>query len=324
MRTIWAGSFFFVSSQALGRPRLVVSPGDTIMGSVIPNTFLPRQEYLTGTSRAACIIDIVKEVAMKKLRATGVRGSMLRSCSGIATAAALIVGIAAITGTCRAQANPKETPPPQPGTLKTDDTKNGNSNPPESKRIFWIIPNYRTSPSLHPYVPLTAKEKFTIATKDAFDRGTFILAALFAGQGQLTNSNPSFGQGAAGYARYFGTSCADWVIGDYMTEAIYPVMLHQDPRYFRNGKGGRWSRLGYAMSQVVITHGDSGKTQFNFSEIVGNSTAVAISEAYYPDNRDWQDAVSRLGSQVGVDMAANVLKEFWPDLERKFGRKKHE
>ena len=25
---------------------------------------------------------------------------------------------------------------------------------PKDKRIFWIIPNYRTSPSLHPYKPL--------------------------------------------------------------------------------------------------------------------------------------------------------------------------
>jgi hypothetical protein len=34
--------------------------------------------------------------------------------------------------------------------------------------------------------------------------------------------------------------------------------------------------------------------------------------------------VSSLGVQLGVDMAANVLKEFWPDLERKFKRKHHQ
>jgi hypothetical protein len=193
--------------------------------------------------------------------------------------------------------------------------------PPEDKRILWIIPNFRTSPTLVNYKPITPKEKFKIATQDSFDRGTVALAAAFAGEGQLSNSNRSFGQGVKGYASYFGTAYADFVIGDYMTEGIFPTLLHQDPRYFRRGKGSGLSRLGYAMGQIFWTHQDSGKTNFNYSEVLGNSTAVAISMAYYPDNRDAKDAASKLGSQLAVDMASNILKEFWPDLNRKFSRK---
>lgn len=197
-----------------------------------------------------------------------------------------------------------------------------NTQPPlESKRILGIIPNYRTSPSLQNYEPLTSAEKFKIASEDSFDRGTVGLAVLFGGEGQLTNANRSFGQGGAGFGRYFGASYGDLVIGDYMTEAIFPTFLHQDPRYFRRGTGSGWSRLGYAMGQIFWTHNDSGRTQFNYSEILGNSTAVAISNAYYADNRTATDAVSRLGMQLGVDMAANILKEFWPELQRKFRRK---
>jgi hypothetical protein len=106
-----------------------------------------------------------------------------------------------------------------------------------------------------------------------------------------------------------------------MTEGIYPSLLHQDPRYFRRGKGKFLSRLGYSASQIFITHGDSGHTQINFSELAGNSTAVAISMAYYPENRDVGDAVSSLGTQLGVDMVANILKEFAPDITRKFSHK---
>jgi hypothetical protein len=191
----------------------------------------------------------------------------------------------------------------------------------ESKRIFWIIPNYRTSPSLNPYKPLTPREKVKIASEDSFDRGTGALAVLFAGEAQLTNSTPAFGQGVQGYARYLGTSYADFVIGDMMTEAIYPAMLHQDPRYFRRGTGSVWLRLASAAGQVFWTRTDSDHMQFNFSEIIGNSTAVAISTAYYPNNRTASDAVSKLGVQLGVDMAANILKEFWPDINRKFSQK---
>ena len=191
------------------------------------------------------------------------------------------------------------------------------------KRILGIIPNYRTFPTLTNYKPITPEEKFKIATADSFDRGTVVLAAAFAGEGQLTNSNPSFGQGVSGYSRYFGTAYADLVIGDFMTEAVYPTILHQDPRYFRRGTGSGWSRLGYAMGQIFWTHTDSGGTRFNFSEIAGNSTAVAISTAYYPEGRDVTGAISKLASQIGVDMASNILKEFWPDLHRKFSRERN-
>jgi hypothetical protein len=215
------------------------------------------------------------------------------------------------------QPSPDE--PLQPGTLKKADSSESPRT--ESKRIFGIVPNFRTSPSLKNYEPLSTGGKFKLAGQDAWDRGTIVLAALFAGESQLTNASPSFGQGAAGYGRYFGTSYADYVIGDYMTEGIYPTLLHQDPRYFRRGTGTGRARLLYAMAQIFWTHKDSGGTQFNYSEVIGNSTAVAISQAYYPDNRTVSDAVSKLGTQIGVDMASNILKEFWPDVARKFDRK---
>jgi len=190
--------------------------------------------------------------------------------------------------------------------------------PLEDKRILGIIPNNRTSASLKDYKPLSSKEKFEIARQDSFDRGTVVLAAAFAADAQLTNANPSFGQGVRGYNRYFGASYGDFIIGNYMSEAIYPALLHQDPRYFRRGIGSKWSRLGYSIGQIFWTHTDSGRTQFNYSEIIGNSTAVAISNAYYSDNRNVTDAATKLGMQLGVDMASNVLKEFWPDVRRKF------
>lgn len=209
--------------------------------------------------------------------------------------------------------------PLQPGTIKASDS--AGSPQVEAKRIFGIIPNFRTSPSLANYEPLRPAEKFKIAGQDSFDRGTFALSALFAVDSQLTDATPSFGQGVAGYARYFATAYADFVIANYMTEAVYPILLHQDPRYFRRGTGSGRARLGYAVGQIFRTHKDSGGTQFNYSEWLGNSTAVAISNAYYPDNRTVSNGVSKLGIQIAVDTASNILKEFWPDFERRFTRK---
>jgi hypothetical protein len=186
-----------------------------------------------------------------------------------------------------------------------------------AKHVLWIIPNFRTTPDLREYKAIKPKEKFRIAAQDTFDRGTFALAAAFAGVSQLDNSQRSFGQGVEGYAHYWVTAYGDFAIGNYMTEGIFPTLLHQDPRYFRRGSGRGWSRLGYAAGQIFWTHTDSGGRQFNYSEILGNSTGVAISMAYYPGSRRASDAVQDLGTQIAVDMASNILKEFWPSRGRK-------
>jgi hypothetical protein len=163
------------------------------------------------------------------------------------------------------------------------------------------------------------KEKFQIAAQDTFDRGTVGLAAVFAADGLATDSNRSFGHGAVGYVHYLTTAYSDAAIGNVMTEAILPSFLHEDPRFLRRGTGSGWSRLRYAVGQIFITYTDSGGKQFNFSEFGGNSAAVAISMAYYPENRRASDAVSKLGLQVGLDAMSNVLKELWPQSRRHRG-----
>jgi hypothetical protein len=52
-----------------------------------------------------------------------------------------------------------------------------------------------------------------------------------------------------------------------MTEGLFPIVLHQDPRYFVKGTGGFWRRTGYAISREVITRGDDGRNHFNTSEL---------------------------------------------------------
>ena len=199
-----------------------------------------------------------------------------------------------------------------------EEVKPANDDPPGGKRVLGVLPNYRTADESAIGTSLTVSQKFTIASKDSFDYPLVLLAGAFAGLGQIADQNPSFGQGLAGYGRRLGTGYADQAIGNMMTEGIFPVMLHQDPRYFRRGEGSKWLRTGYALSRVFVAYSDSGRKQFNYSEWVGNAAGVAISKAYYPDARTVEDNVTKLFSQVGTDAVSQVLKEFWPDLKRKF------
>ena len=203
------------------------------------------------------------------------------------------------------------------GSNPEPETKPMPEQAPPDKRVLGVLPNYRTANETAVYTPITAKQKFSIASKDSFDYPLVALSAVIAGWGQLTNGNPSFGQGMAGYGRRVGTSYADQAIGNMMTEAIFPAFLHEDPRYFRRGYGSKWSRTFYAASRVLVTRTDAGNWRFNYSEVLGNATSVAISNSYYPDNRTVGSNVEKLGQQIGIDAISQVLKEFWPDIKRK-------
>jgi hypothetical protein len=189
---------------------------------------------------------------------------------------------------------------------------------PEPKRLFGLLPNNHTTKETDEYTPLTPKEKFKLTNADVFDRSTFIDAAIFGGMGQWHRDNPSFGNGVPAYAHYFATSATDFMVGDYMTEAVLPILLHQDPRFFRRGTGTFFSRLRPAVMQIFWTRMDSGRMRPNYSEVGGNAMAVAISQAYYPDNRNARTAATNMAVQIGVDMAGNVIKEFAPELRRTF------
>ena len=188
----------------------------------------------------------------------------------------------------------------------------------QDKRIFGVLPNYRTADGTIPFMPITTKQKFTIAIKDTFDYPSYALAAVFSGLSQLDNSNPSFGQGLKGYAKRYASAVADQDMGNFMTEAIYPTLLHEDPRYFRKVNGTFRGRLGYAITRVMVTRTDSGGAQFNFAEWLGNGTVASLGNLYYPDERGFDSTVQRTLTQVGTDTISNVLKEFWPDIKRKW------
>jgi len=153
----------------------------------------------------------------------------------------------------------------------------------------------------------------------------YLLSAAFAGLYQLEDQDPSFGQGVKGYAKRIATSYADQAVGNLMTEAIFPSLLHEDPRYFRRGagSGSNWHRVGYAITRVMVVRTDKGTWRFNYSEWLGNGASVAASNLYYPsDTRNVTDNVQKLGLQIGTDAISQVLKEFWPDWKRHLFKKK--
>jgi hypothetical protein len=196
---------------------------------------------------------------------------------------------------------------------------------PEAKndRLFFLLPNYLIVEDRDHVEPLRAKRKFELSAKTMTDPVTISFLGAIALLGQARNSDPSYQQGLQGYAKRYATVYADSGIGTLMTASVFPTILHQDPRYFQRGSGSTWRRAMYSVSQIFVTRGDSGKAQFNYSEVVGNVVAAGISNTYRPESqRTLSNTFSVWGTDMMLNALCNVAKEFWPDLRRKI--RKHD
>jgi hypothetical protein len=193
-------------------------------------------------------------------------------------------------------------------------------------RILGIIPNYQTvSDPAIPYTPLRVRDKWWLFVKETIDPYTFASSAAGAGLSQWHNGDPKYGQGVEPYFQRFGAAQADVTTQNFFSDAVLASVLHEDPRYFREGPSHSvLHRIGYATSRVVITRKDSGRNGPNFSGIIGMGLGIVLSNAYYPPASVNADEMgSRTATSLSAAALGNLLPEFWPDVKAKLDRLKH-
>jgi hypothetical protein len=181
--------------------------------------------------------------------------------------------------------------------------------------------------SVHPmhYKPglklcsLELKDKFFLFVRDAFDPVIFLSSGFNAGISQAENDDGAFGQGAAGYGKRFGASFTDQATSTFFKDFAYPEIFREDPRYYRLIRGSGGKRLSHALEHAVVAHTDNGNRMFNFSEWLGTASAISLSNVYHPGNkRGFAPSTEAFGFSVLSDMGYDVLREFWPEISRKF------
>lgn len=188
----------------------------------------------------------------------------------------------------------------------------------EKQRILGIIPQFNVS-NITDAVRLSPKQKLELAFKTSVDPFTFLFAAIDSGIDQATDGFPGYGQGAAGYGKRFGAYYFDSFDGNMIGNAFLPIVLHQDPRYFRKGTGSFMGRFTHAVLSTVICKGDNGKLQPNISNVVGNFAAGAISNIYYPAGEGGLTKTYQGAIVVSAQGAIGAtLAEFWPDISQHF------
>ncbi len=178
------------------------------------------------------------------------------------------------------------------------------------QRIGGVIPNFYSTYDWNA-PPMEAKQKIQLSVRSIFDPVALLSVAGLAGAEQYQNVFPAYGSGIEGYGKRYGAAFANHVSGIALGRAVYPAIFHQDPRYFYKGKGSIGSRALYAISAAVIARGDNGHWQPNYSRVLGNFSAAAISNLYYPaSDRGASLALFNGLAGTGADAVANLLREF--------------
>ena len=214
----------------------------------------------------------------------------------------------------------------------------------QSQRMLGVLPQFGVT-SRQNAPPLMPHEKFHLFFKSAFDPAAIGVVGFQAGLSQAQDEFPAYGQGAAGYGKRFGASLADEVSAGFWSNFAYPVLLKEDPRYFRLGEGGFSHRFVYSVKQEFVCHTDKGGRSFAFSNVLGAVTSGAISNLYYPgksvirtipatpttpaipvyeNDRGVALTLSRTAIALGYGTIGGLFDEFWPDIYNKLFRKHKE
>jgi hypothetical protein len=214
----------------------------------------------------------------------------------------------------------------------------------EKQRAFGVMPMFQTVSLAQSQniPPLRPKQKFQLMLKSSTDPFVFAQDAILSGIGQArdTNSgtkvvtNPDgtkrtvrwgFGQGAAGYFKRFGASYADTADGNFWGNAVLPVLLKEDPRYYRMGTGSFSRRFVYSAETAVWCRRDNGKWGPNYANVAGNFISGGISNLYYPDEDTGLEKTTIGALTVTAEgVIGSELIEFLPDIEHHFLKNRHQ
>ena len=161
-------------------------------------------------------------------------------------------------------------------------------------------------------------DKLRLFAEDLVDPFTILNIGFNAGLDQAENTDPTFGQGAAGYGKRFAASTADQASGNFFKFVLFPTIFSQDPRYYRLGHGAGGARFVHALEHAVVTHQNDGRTMFNYTELLGTTSGVILSNTYHPGNKRGAGPVAEgVALNIANDVAFDVLREFWPEIAHK-------
>jgi len=228
---------------------------------------------------------------------------------------ALFVLSMAMAGRALAQQSPANTQPPAPEKSAPAELPDAPSSSVAESQKLTVPPN------VEPEFPLTRHGKLELWIHHTYSPFTLFSVVVDAGFAQATGEWAQYGGGIGGYGQRLAAALGDTEAAGFFQVFLFPSLLHQDPRYFVLGRGSKKSRALYAATRILETRSDNDGNTFNSSEVLGRLVARSLENSYYPsDERGFRATLTGTVEGIGADGAADILREFWPDLRRLFAK----
>lgn len=179
-------------------------------------------------------------------------------------------------------------------------------------RTLLLFPGVDTVKDPDAVLPhLTVKQKYQIFWHRTFDVSLPVEAFMFGGASQAVHYSPHYGREPEDFVKRFGSYAGSIAGASFFSDAFFPSIFHQDPRYFRKGRGSIPSRIWYAVRSNFVTRGDDGNIQANFSGMLGFGASTALTNAWYPRNAvTLGNTLQRVGIKVALSGVLNLFREF--------------
>jgi hypothetical protein len=179
-------------------------------------------------------------------------------------------------------------------------------------RTMLLFPGVDTVKDPYAVLPhLTARQKYQIFWHRTFDVSLPVEALMFGGASHAVHYSPHYGREPEALAERVGSYAGSIASASFFSDAFFPSIFHQDPRYFRKGRGSIPSRMWYAVRSNFVTRGDNGNMQANFSGMLGFGASTALTDAWYPRNAvTLGNTLQRVGIKLALSGVLNLFREF--------------
>jgi hypothetical protein len=235
---------------------------------------------------------------------------------------ALIIAICCLVhAPCLAQANKSNPLPDAPSTSAQSQTTPPAGNPLQGgvqfvqllERKSLVFPDLATDKE-----PFGSGEKFRLAVNNSVSLGTIGSTLVGAAYNQAIDSPEGYGQGGEGYAKRFGSGMARAASDNLFGTFLIASVMHEDPRFYVQKNLSFKQSVKYSAVRVAITRSDSGKSVVNFAGLLGPLGAEWLANTYFPDeSRGFDDVLLRYASDLGWRFGGNLLRQYWPNINRR-------
>jgi hypothetical protein len=178
-----------------------------------------------------------------------------------------------------------------------------------------LIYPYQRFLSSNVVIPMTWQQKGYLALHNFTDPANIGTILGISAISVAADSHSAYGPGMKGFALTAGVSFSQDGMGQFFGVFAIPVLVHQDPRYFRMPHASIPRRIVYSVSRSFVSRHDDGTSMPNYAVLLTYPIASELSNLYVPGIQpDGASTAKRILTGYALDPANNLLTEFLPDV----------